>query len=114
MERGGPKLTLTADAVCSRLLERMREKPVMATVHSVFDHAVNLAFENRTGLVGLIAGEKTLTPYAVSVQTPCSFTELGFRAGMAAAVQAVIPPPVAWIMSRMTDIRRFYTAANLF
>ncbi len=66
----------------------MREKPVTATVHSVFDHAVNLAFENRTGLVGLIAGEKTLTPYAVSVQTPCSFTELGFRAGMEAAVQA--------------------------
>ncbi|MPM44268.1 hypothetical protein SDC9_90946 [bioreactor metagenome] len=88
MERGEPKLTLTADAVCSRLLKRMREKPVTATVHSVFDHAVNLAFENRTGLVGLIAGEKTLTPYAVSVQTPCSFTELGFRAGMAAAVQA--------------------------
>ena len=65
----------------------MREKPVNATVHSVFDHAVNLALEDRTGLVGLIASQKTLTPYAVSVQTPCSFTELGFRAGMAAAVQ---------------------------
>lgn len=88
MERGEPKMRLTADTVCSRLLERMQEKPVTATVHSVFDHAVNLAFQNRTGLVGLIAGEKTLTPYAVSVQTPCSFTELGFRAGMAAAVQA--------------------------
>ncbi len=65
----------------------MREKPVTATVHSVFDHAVNFALEGRFGLVGLIASQKTLTPYAVSVQTPCSFTELGFRAGMAAAVQ---------------------------
>jgi hypothetical protein len=87
LERAGSNLTLTANAACSRLLKLVREEPVTATVHSVFDHAVNLAFENRFGLIGLIAGEKTLTPYAVSVQTPCSFTELGFRAGMAAAVQ---------------------------
>lgn len=87
MERAQPYRTLTADAACSRLLTLLREKPVTATVHSVFDHAVNLALEGRFGLAGLIASQKTLTPYAVSVQTPCSFTELGFRAGMAAAVQ---------------------------
>lgn len=76
----------------------MREKPVTATVHSVFDHAVNLALEGRFGLVGLIASQKTLTPYAVSVQTPCSFTELGFRADMAAAVQpGMIEVPEAGI-----------------
>lgn len=87
MERARPYRTLTADAACSRLLTLLREENVTATVHSVFDHAVNLALEGRFGLVGLIASQKTLTPYAVSVQTPCSFTELGFRAGMAAAVQ---------------------------
>lgn len=87
MERARLNRTLTANAACSKLLESIREKPVTATVHSVFDHAVNLALEGRFGLVGLIASQKTLTPYAVSVQTPCSFTELGFRADMAAAVQ---------------------------
>ncbi|MEN6418588.1 MAG: DUF2877 domain-containing protein [Clostridiaceae bacterium] len=87
MERARLNRTLTANAACSRLLALMREKPVTATVHSVFDHAMNLALQGRFGLVGLIASQKTLTPYAVSVQTPCSFTELGFRAGMAAAVR---------------------------
>ncbi|HWP21377.1 MAG TPA: DUF2877 domain-containing protein [Candidatus Cryosericum sp.] len=98
MEHARPYRTLTANAACSRLLALMREKPVTAAVHSVFDHAVNLALEGRFGLVGLIASQKTLTPYAVSVQTPCSFTELGFRAGMAAAVHpGMIDVPEAGI-----------------
>ncbi|MEN6593695.1 MAG: DUF2877 domain-containing protein [Clostridiaceae bacterium] len=87
MERARPYRTLTADAACSRLLTLLREKPVTATVHSVFDHAVNLALEGRFGLVGLIASEKTLTPYAVSVRTQATFPEWGVRPGMAAAVQ---------------------------
>lgn len=73
-------------AVCSRLLLLAKEAPHSGTVHSVFDHAVNLELEGREGLVGLIAEPKTLTPYAVSVRTGRPFSQAGVRAGMAASV----------------------------
>lgn len=78
---------MRAAAVCTRLLRLSREKTTHATVHSVFDHAVNLALEDRTGLIGMIAREKTLTPYAVSVRTDRPFSEAGVRAGMAAVAE---------------------------
>ncbi len=59
---------------------------MLGTVHSVFDHAVNLEIEGRYGLIGLIAREKALTPYAVSVRTAQPFLETDVRAGMAAAI----------------------------
>lgn len=74
---------MQATAVCKRLLELSLSRSRSGTVHSVFDHAVNLEFGFR-GLIGLIAEEKALTPYAVSVRTPHPFSETGIRADMAA------------------------------
>lgn len=78
---------MNASAVCGRLLALSYEQAYAGTVHSVFDHAVNLEIAQRFGLIGLIAEEKTLTPYAVSVRTSVPFTEAGIRAGMAAFIR---------------------------
>ncbi|MCE5188961.1 MAG: DUF2877 domain-containing protein [Eubacteriales bacterium] len=75
---------MIATAVCRRLLVFFKEAPRSGTVHSVFDHAVNLEFEEREGLAGLIAKPKAFTPYAVSVRTEIPFSQAGVRAGMAA------------------------------
>lgn len=72
-----------ATAVCKRLLDLSLSRARSGTVHSVFDHAVNLEFGFR-GLIGLIAEEKALTPYAVSVRTNAPFTKTGVRTDMAA------------------------------
>ena len=77
---------MIATAACKRFLALAGGTACSATVHSVFDHAVNLELEGRDGLVGLIAETKALTPYAVSVRMERSFFEAGIRAGMAAAV----------------------------
>ena len=77
---------MIATAACKRLLALAGGTACSATVHSVFDHAVNLELEGRVGLVGLIAEPKALTPYAVSVRMDRPFSEAGIRAGMAAAV----------------------------
>lgn len=53
---------MNAAAVCKRLLTLSLEQPHSGTVHSVFDHAVNLELGG-AGLIGLIAQEKALTPY---------------------------------------------------
>jgi len=74
---------MQATAVCKRLLELSFSRSRSGTVHSVFDHAVNLEFGFR-GLIGLIAEEKALTPYAVSVRTLHPFSQTGIRADMAA------------------------------
>ena len=78
---------MNATAVCKQLLALSQMSPWSGTVHSVFDHAVNLEFEGRSGLVGLIAQQKPLTPYAVSVREDRPFAQTGIRAGMAAAMQ---------------------------
>ena len=75
-----------AIAVCQRLLTLSQAKPLTGTVHSVFDHAVNLEL-GQDGLIGLIAEGKALTPYAVSVRTNAPFALTGVRAGMAAVLQ---------------------------
>ena len=77
---------MVATAACKRFLALAGGTDCSATVHSVFDHAVNLELEGRVGLVGLIAETKALTPYAVSVRMDRPFSEAGIRAGMAAAV----------------------------
>lgn len=74
---------MQATAVCKRLLDLSLSRSRSGTVHSVFDHAVNLEFGFR-GLIGLIAQEKALTPYAVSVRTNAPFSQTGVRADMAA------------------------------
>lgn len=79
---------MIATAACKRFLALAGGTACSATVHSVFDHAVNLELEGRDGLVGLIAETKALTPYAVSVRMERSFFEAGIRAGMAAAVES--------------------------
>lgn len=78
---------MIATAVCNRLLLLAGGAASFGTVHSVFDHAVNLELKGRVGLVGLIAESRVLTPYAVSVRTDEPFLEAGVRAGMAAAIQ---------------------------
>ena len=79
---------MIATAACKRFLALAGGTACSATVHSVFDHAVNLELEGRVGLVGLIAETKALTPYAVSVRMDRPFSEAGIRAGMAAAVDS--------------------------
>ncbi|MEA4939250.1 MAG: DUF2877 domain-containing protein [Christensenella sp.] len=79
---------MIATAACKRFLALVGGTACSATVHSVFDHAVNLELEGRVGLVGLIAETKALTPYAVSVRMDRPFSEAGIRAGMAAAVDS--------------------------
>ena len=74
---------MQATAVCQRLLTLSQNSQRSGTVHSVFDHAVNLEF-GEDCLTGLIAETKALTPYAVSVRTSDSFAQTGVRAGMAA------------------------------
>ena len=75
-----------AIAACQRLLSLSKENPLVGTVHSVFDHAVNLEL-GHDGLIGLIAEHKALTPYAVLVRTNAPFAQTGVRAGMAAYLQ---------------------------
>jgi hypothetical protein len=77
---------MIATAVCKQLLILSNEHPLSGTVHSVFEHAVNLEMEGRAGLIGLIAQHKALTPYAVSVRGETPFAQTGARAGMAAAM----------------------------
>jgi len=79
---------MIATAACKRFLSLVGGPACSATVHSVFDHAVNLELEGREGLVGLIAEAKALTPYAVSVRMDRPFSETCIRAGMAAAVES--------------------------
>ena len=77
---------MNATAVCKQLLALSWMSPCSGAVHSVFDHAINLALEGRYGLIGLIAQQKALTPYAVSVRVDSAFANAGIRTGMAAAI----------------------------
>jgi hypothetical protein len=77
---------MRATAVCQRLLDLSLSRSRSGTVHSVFDHAVNLEFGFR-GLIGLIAQDKALTPYAVLVRTNAPFPQPGVRPGMAAYLE---------------------------
>ena len=89
---------MEATTVCKRLYALSCKQMYTGTVHSVFDHAVNLEFVDRFGLIGLIAEEQTLTPYAVSVRGNYSFPEAGIRTGMAAFIlQGRITIPEAGI-----------------
>ena len=74
---------MQAIAVCQRLLFLSQEEPLVGTVHSVFDHAVNLEL-GQGGLIGLIAENKALTPFAMLVRTNAPFARTGVRPGMAA------------------------------
>jgi len=78
---------ITATAVCKRLQLLSTEHTSSGAVHSVFDHAVNLELAGRSGLIGLIAEGKPLTPYAASVRTDIPFTQAGVCAGMAALLR---------------------------
>ncbi len=73
---------MQATAVCQRLFTLSQASGRIGTVHSVFDHAVNLEL-GEDWLIGLLAEQKALTPYAVSVRTNDSFAQT-VRAGMAA------------------------------
>jgi len=73
---------MQATAVCKRLFALSQNSERIGTVHSVFDHAVNLEL-GEDCLAGLITETKALTPYAVSVRTNDSFAQT-VRAGMAA------------------------------
>jgi hypothetical protein len=58
---------------------------------------VNLEL-GKDGLIGLIAENKALTPYAVLVRTNAPFTQTGVRAGMAAYLkEGVLTIPVAGV-----------------
>ena len=78
---------MNATAVCKQLLVLSERSPCSGAVHSVFEHAVNLEMVGRYSLIGLIAREKALTPYAVSVRIDTTFPNAGIRAGMVAAIQ---------------------------
>ena len=87
---------MQATAVCQRLFALSQGLPRIGTVHSVFDHAVNLEL-GEDCLVGLIAETKALTPYAVSVRTNDSFAQ-AVRAGMAAYLrEGILTIPEAGI-----------------
>lgn len=89
---------MDATTVCKRLFALSCEQAHTGTVHSVFDHAVNLEIADRFGLIGLIAEKQTLTPYAVSVRGNTSFNDAGIRAGMAAFIrQGCITIPEAGV-----------------
>lgn len=78
--------TARAAVICGRLA-LLTELPVQTgRVHSVFAHALNLALDTREGLISLVRSDRTLPPYAVSVETPYLLDETGVSAGMAAAV----------------------------
>ncbi len=77
---------MQATAVCARLRTLSQSQARSGTVHSVFDHAVNLEL-GEDGLIGLLAQEKALTPFAVSARTSDPFLKAGIRAGMAAYLQ---------------------------
>ena len=76
---------MQATAVCKRLFALSQGSDRIGTVHSVFDHAVNLEI-GEDWLIGLIAQTKALTPYAVSVRTNDLFAQT-VRAGMVAHLQ---------------------------
>ena len=87
---------MQATAVCQRLFALSQSSEWIGTVHSVFDHAVNLEL-GEDCLVGLIAEPKALTPYAVSVRTSDSFAQ-AVRAGMAAYLrEGILSIPEAGI-----------------
>ena len=87
---------MQATAVCQRLFALSQGSERTGTVHSVFDHAVNLEL-GEDWLAGLIAETKALTPYAVSVRTNDSFAQT-VRAGMAAYLrEGVLSIPEAGI-----------------
>jgi Protein of unknown function (DUF2877). len=87
---------MQATAGCQRLFALFQGSQRIGTVHSVFDHAVNLEF-GEDCLVGLIAQTKALTPYAVSVRTSDSFAQ-AVRAGMAAYLgEGILSIPEAGI-----------------
>ena len=88
---------MQATVVCQRLFALSQHSQRSGTVHSVFDHAVNLEF-GEDCLAGLIAQEKALTPFAVSVRTSDSFAQTGVRAGMAAYLrEGILSIPEAGI-----------------
>lgn len=79
-------LPMQAVSVCQRLFALSQSPHRVGTVHSVFDHAVNFEFREES-LIGLLAQEKALTPYAVSVRTSTPFLQAGVRADMEAYLQ---------------------------
>ena len=87
---------MQATAVCKRLFTLSQGSERIGTVHSVFDHAVNLEI-GEDCLIGLIAQTKALTPYAVSVRTNESFAQT-VRAGMVAYLgEGILSIPEAGI-----------------
>ena len=87
---------MQATAVCKRLFALSQGLPRIGTVHSVFDHAVNLEL-GEDCLAGLIAQTKALTPYAVSVRTNDLFAQT-VRAGMVAYLrEGILSIPEAGI-----------------
>lgn len=67
--------TKRALSICSRLRARIKHCDMTATVHSVFDSAVNL--QTDAGLITLLCKNKGLMPYSVSVDAT-SFETFGF------------------------------------
>ncbi len=80
------KQSIQAVAICSRLAYMAKREPIGGTVHSVFDHAVNIAPNGNDGLIGLIKDDRPLTPYAVSLRTDVLLTWFGICNGMEATI----------------------------
>ena len=68
-----------ATDVCARLYQRLCAGELTGTVHSVFDHAVNVELKDR--LVGIVAAPKSLPPYGVRVRMQKAFHACNVRAG---------------------------------
>ena len=88
---------MQAIAVCQRLLFLSQEEPLVGTVHSVFDHAANLEL-GQDGLIGLIAENKALTPFAMLVRTNAPFARTGCNsahqpASLCGACFSIAPMP---------------------
>ena len=59
---------MQADAACGALLRTLRDEPGTGTVHSVFDHAVNIEFGKE--LVSLLSAGRSLQPFSGTVPLP--------------------------------------------
>ena len=71
---------MQADAACGALLRTLRDEPGTGTVHSVFDHAVNIEFGKE--LVSLLSAGRSLQPFSARLAAPVRFPSLGWAKGL--------------------------------
>ena len=76
---------MEANAACSRLAQFAISDARTGSVHSVFDHAVNLEFGER--LISVLAQRRGLVPYGCTVKCECAFPAMGVAQGMGARLE---------------------------